>query len=310
MSDIYEVLLKNDSGDTLYSILDKAQKEKADSMAFTVADLVNADAQQNEKIAALESAASKFTESDTKTSETLTDHDERITKAQSTADSNTNKYLALSAVVESNAQKLENEIERAKDVEGALDQLETTDKDSLVAAINWVLTKANKGLENVGTLASLTTEEKTDLVSALNELSQKITSSGMVTDTTVTENSSNPVSGGGVYTAIKAVKDSIVSTVTASIDAVKTAIGNATTSAAGLMTTAQVTKLNGIAEGATKTNIVNNLTATTAGSALDAVQGKALSDQISSLNSSLANKFSAMTIMSSGNVDTLTSNAS
>ena len=182
MSDIYEVLLKNDGGGTLYSILDKAQKEKADSMALTVADLVNADAQQDEKIAALESAASKFTESDTKTSETLTDHDERITKAQNTADSNTNKYLALSAVVESNAQKLENEIERAKDVEGALDQLETTDKDSLVAAINWVLTKANKGLENVGTLASLTTEEKTDLVSALNEVLKTVNANKTSTD--------------------------------------------------------------------------------------------------------------------------------
>ena len=303
MSDIYEVLLKNDSGDTLYSILDKAQKEKADSLALTVADLVNADAQQDEKIAALESAASKFTESDTKTSETLTDHDERITKAQSTADSNTNKYSALSAVVESNAQKLENEIERAKDVEGALDQLETTDKDSLVAAINWVLTKANKGLENVGTLASLTTEEKTDLVSALNELSQKITSSGMVTDTTVTENSSNPVSGGGVYTAIKAVKDSIVSTVTDAIDTVKEAIGNATETADGLMSAADKEKLKGIAAGATKNTILNNLTATTAGSALDAVQGKALSDQISALSSSLTTRSSNLTKCKISNTD-------
>ena len=297
MSDIYEVLLKNDSGDTLYSILDKAQKEKADSMALTVADLVNADAQQNEKIAALESAASKFTESDTKTSETLTDHDERITKAQSTADSNTNKYLALSAVVESNAQKLENEIERAKDVEGALDQLETTDKDSLVAAINWVLTKANKGLENVGTLASLTTEEKTDLVSALNELSQKITSSGMVTDTTVTENSSNPVSGGSVYAAIKAVKDSIVSTVTASIDAVKSAIGDATTSAAGLMTTTQVTKLNGIEEGATKNTIDSALSTTST----NAVRNSVVTTNINSLNSSVTSLSSSVTSLS-GNI--------
>lgn len=41
---------------------------------------------------------------------------------------------------------------------------------------------------------------------------------------------------------------------------------------------------------ANKTTIVNNLTATTAGSALDATQGKALNDSISSLNSSLANR--------------------
>lgn len=124
-----------------------------------------------------------------------------------------------------------------------------------------------------------------------------------VVDTSVLENSANPVSGGSVYTAIKAVKDSIVSTVTASIDAVKSAIGNATTSAAGLMTTTQVTKLNGIADGANKTNIVNNLTATTAGSALDAVQGKALSDQISSLNSSLTK--STITPTSTSNISSV-----
>ena len=118
-------------------------------------------------------------------------------------------------------------------------------------------------------------------------------------------------SSGDVYVEgeSKTILGSVLNWFKANIATIKSAIGNATTSAAGLMTTAQVTKLNGIAEGATKTNIVNNLTATTAGSALDAVQGKALSDQISSLNSSLANKVSAMPIMSSGNVDTLTSNA-
>ena len=174
MSDIYEVLLKTDSGDTVYSLLDKAQKEKADALVLKVADLVNADAQQDEKISALESATSKLSESDTNTSATLADHDERITKAQNTADSNGQKYTALSAVVESNTQKIADEIERAKDVEGALDQLETTDKDSLVAAINWVLTKANKGLENVGTLADLTTSEKTDVVGAVNEIKTKV----------------------------------------------------------------------------------------------------------------------------------------
>ena len=109
--------------------------------------------------------------------------------------------------------------------------------------------------------------------------------------------------------ATTTVIGNVIKAVTNNIATIKTAIGNATTSAAGLMTTTQVTKLNGIAEGATKTAIVNNLTATTAGSALDAVQGKALSDQISSLNSSLTNKCSAMAIMSSGNVDTLLSNA-
>ena len=95
--------------------------------------------------------------------------------------------------------------------------------------------------------------------------------------------------------ATTTVIGNVIKAVTNNIATIKSAIGNATTSAAGLMTTTQVTKLNGIADGATKTAIVNNLTATTAGSALDAVQGKALSDQISTLNSSLTNNTFVMT---------------
>ncbi len=58
-----------------------------------------------------------------------------------------------------------------------------------------------------------------------------------------------------------------------------TTYGAATTSANGLMTAAMVTKLNGIATGANKTTYTNNLTATVAGTALDAVQGKAIDDK-------------------------------
>ena len=98
-------------------------------------------------------------------------------------------------------------------------------------------------------------------------------------DSDVTEGSANAVSGGGVFTAIKAVKDSIVSTVTASIESIKTAIGDATTSTRGLMTAADKTKLDGIAEGANKTTLIDNLTTTTAGQgALDAHAGYSLSN--------------------------------
>lgn len=100
-------------------------------------------------------------------------------------------------------------------------------------------------------------------------------------DSDVTEGSANAVSGGGVFTAIKAVKDSIVSTVTASIESIKTAIGDATTSARGLMTAADKTKLDGVAEGANKTTLIDNLTTTTAGvGALDAHAGYALKQEL------------------------------
>lgn len=60
---------------------------------------------------------------------------------------------------------------------------------------------------------------------------------------------------------------------------VNTTYSAATQSANGLMTAADKKKLDGIASGANKTTYTNNLTATVAGTALDAVQGKVLNDK-------------------------------
>ena len=98
--------------------------------------------------------------------------------------------------------------------------------------------------------------------------------------------------------ATKTVLGNVVTAVTNNIAKIKTAIGNATTSAAGLMSSTDKTKLDGVEASANKTTIVNNLTATTAGSALDATQGKALSDEITSLNDSLTNKQNLIAIQS------------
>ena len=123
---------------------------------------------------AVKKSVENLTEVNTETEAKLTDYDERITKAQNTADSNAQKYSALSAVVDSNTQKISDEIERAKAVEGERDQLTASDNETLVAAINWVQTRAEKAIENVGTLADLTTSEKTDVVLAINELDRQI----------------------------------------------------------------------------------------------------------------------------------------
>ena len=76
--------------------------------------------------------------------------------------------------------------------------------------------------------------------------------------------------------ATTTVIGNVVTAVKNNIATIKTAIGNATTSAAGLMSATDKSKLDGIATGANKTKIANNLTTSTAGSALDATQGKAL----------------------------------
>lgn len=72
-----------------------------------------------------------------------------------------------------------------------------------------------------------------------------------------------------------------------------TTYSDATTSAHGLMSASDKSKLNGIAAGANKTTILNSLAATTTGYALDAIQGKALNDKITAINNSLNNISSA-----------------
>jgi len=64
-----------------------------------------------------------------------------------------------------------------------------------------------------------------------------------------------------------------------------------TTATNGLMSAADKAKLDGIAAGADKTDIANNLTTEITGSALDAAQGKVLADSITATNSDLANLF-------------------
>ena len=68
---------------------------------------------------------------------------------------------------------------------------------------------------------------------------------------------------------------------------INTDIAIATTSADGLMSATDKTKLDGIATGATATTVENALTSTSTTNALSAAQGKALNDSISSLNTKI-----------------------
>jgi hypothetical protein len=60
--------------------------------------------------------------------------------------------------------------EEARNNIGTLSSLTTTDKTSLVSAINEVKSEADDNADNIGTLSSLTTTDKTSLVSAINEI--------------------------------------------------------------------------------------------------------------------------------------------
>ena len=167
---------------TEFLIMDKETALSLADAEDKIIVLAKNDAAQDESIVSIQEAIKKISQKDTEIDQTLSEHDGRITTANGTADSAVSKFNAISKVVGDNTQKITDEVQRAKDVEGHLDQLVTTQKDNLVTAINWVLTKANKGLENVGTLTELTTVEKTDLVKAVNEVVRDLDSTDRKAD--------------------------------------------------------------------------------------------------------------------------------
>lgn len=176
MGKIDTIELQIDGVKTEFLIMDKETALALSDAVSKLRDLVDINTKQGESIKAIQEAIDKINQKDAETDKTLKSHDERITAANGTADSAVSKFNAISKVVGDNTQKITDEVQRAKDVEGHLDQLTTTPKDNLVAAINWVLTKADKGLENVGTLTELATTDKTDLVKAVNEVVRDLAS--------------------------------------------------------------------------------------------------------------------------------------
>lgn len=182
MGKIDTIELQIDGVKTEFLIMDKETALALSDAVSKLRDLIDINTKQGESIKAIQEAIDKINQKDAETDKTLKSHDERITAANGTADSAVSKFNAISKVVGDNTQKITDEVQRAKDVEGHLDQLTTTPKDNLVAAINWVLTKADKGLENVGTLTELTTVEKTDLVKAVNEVVRDLDSTDRKAD--------------------------------------------------------------------------------------------------------------------------------
>lgn len=170
MSKIDTVVLDIDGELSEYLIMDK---ETAQSLLEALDDirvLKDAKNSHTESIDALKSAVADINSGDEKTAATLKDHDDRISEVKEQADHNDDKYAALNKTVENEQGKLADEIQRAKDVEGALDRLEMPTKDNLVAAINHVLSRADKADENTGQIKSLKTAEKGSVVGAVNEV--------------------------------------------------------------------------------------------------------------------------------------------
>ena len=141
-------------------------------------------------------------------------------------------------------------------------------------------THSNKTiLDNI--TASYSTEEK-------NKLSGIATGANAYTHPSYTARTGVPTANqtpgfGGTFTVTQPVSDGAGHITAMNSRTVTIPNTAATTSAAGLMSASDKTKLNGIATGANKTSIVANLTTETSGYALDGTMGKMLYNYIRAL---------------------------
>ncbi|MBO7696940.1 MAG: methyl-accepting chemotaxis protein [Methanobrevibacter sp.] len=103
----------------------------------------------------------------TKTSDITNDSDFATNSGMSTAISNHNTSESAHSYIQG---LISSEETRAKGVEGTLTSLTTDTKTNLVSAINEVDFHAGTNTSSIGTLSNLTTEVKTNLVSAINEV--------------------------------------------------------------------------------------------------------------------------------------------
>ena len=103
----------------------------------------------------------------TKTSDITNDSDFATNSGVSTAISNHNTSESAHSYIQG---LISSEETRAKGVEGTLTSLTTDTKTNLVSAINEVDSHADTNTSSIGTLSNLTTEAKTNLVGAINEV--------------------------------------------------------------------------------------------------------------------------------------------
>jgi hypothetical protein len=216
------------------------------------------------------------------------------------------KYLdktGLSLVWNKITEKLNLKVDKVDGKQLSTEDYTTEDKTKLGN-----ITSANDAkvtiLQGSTTKGSFTLNQSTDTT---------ITIDDVVTDSTVTENSTNPVQSGAVY---KIIKDNEEVTAGA-LNVLNSSIGNKVNKETGKVlssndyTTAEKTKLSGIAEGANKTVIDSELSATSTNPVQSKVLYKTIKDNeevtagaLYSLNERLDNILS-LEITSNGTTLTL-----
>lgn len=171
MSDLTSVVLIQENGDkTSYTIRDKAATNRLAVMAEDVSKSLKLSEQSSSDVETMTETITKMQENADAVDASVSSLDDRVTSVETKESSLEKKHSALDLTVQNMQTNLTEEIARAKATEGERENLTASSKDTLVDAINWVQTRAEKAIENVGTLSDLTTEEKTDIVLAINEL--------------------------------------------------------------------------------------------------------------------------------------------
>lgn len=114
-----------------------------------------------------------------------------------------------SSNVETTLLDIEEDIHNLKDDVGTISSLETTYKQNLVGAVNEVNTNANSANTKIGILASLHTTNKTTIVDAINEVKDAIPTS--MSAENITYNSSGNHTIGSIAEAVNSAEESIQS---------------------------------------------------------------------------------------------------
>ena len=160
-----------------------------------------------------------------------------------------------------------NQITTNQNAIGTLNSLTTDAKTNLVSAINEVDSHTDTNTNNIGTMTSLTTNEKTTLVGAINELnSNKVEANTAITGATHTKITYDSK---GLVTAGADITLSDVTDITASASEVNVLDGiTASTSELNILdgvtaSTAELNILDGVTADANELNILDGATLTT-----------------------------------------------
>lgn len=196
MSNVTKVIVSDADGNkTAYDIRDQETAEKVTRLLTHISSIQASLDRSAATEEALKESVAKTQKAVETVDSSLNDLDSRVTSVETKETSLEKKHSALDLTVQNVQESLTEEIARAKTVEGERENLTASSKDTLVDAINWVQTRAEKAIEDVSAIGDATTSES-GLMSAEDKAKLDGIAEGankITVDSALSETSENPV---------------------------------------------------------------------------------------------------------------------